>query len=432
MRGRVVVMVVAVAMLVVACRPHHWTAHDPGPRFRATGWFRTAQDGHRWWLVAPDGRPFYSSGVNHVTATGNDVDRVSGRCPYCEAIGSGYPSVDAWTNATVERLRAWGFNTIGSWSNDDRFGPHMPYTALLHMATDGDWFAPAFADHAAQVAAASVAPLRDDPNLIGWVTDSELRWGPDWRGSGQLLDDYLRLPEGSPGRVVADRHLGDPMGFVGELAGRYFSVTTTAIRAQDPHHLVLGIKQITQLTPPQLLEAARPWVDVFSVDDYTLIPGLDETIQASSPSYLPHDPTLQGIASIVQKPLLVMEYSFRAADAGVPNSYPPIFPVYADQQARAAAADEYLARRYASPWIVGDHWFEYVDEPVGGRFDTEDSNFGLVSSSDVPWTTLVDTLTARHAQAPDRVADGAPACWSWRRDARSGRVQCAESARPMH
>jgi len=303
----------------------------------------------------------------------------------------------------------------------------MPYTALLNMAAGDDWFAPAFRDHADQVAAESVAPHRDDPDLIGWATDSELRWGPDWRGTGQLLDDYLALPPGSPGRAVAEQHVGDPMGFVRVLADRYFSVTTQAVRRVDPHHLVLGVKQITQLTPPEVLEAARPWVDVFSVDDYQLVPGLDDAIHTRWPFYLPHDAGLRAIASGVRRPLLVMEYSFRAADAGVPNSYPPLFPVFPDQSARAAAADQYLRTMYATPWIVGDHWFEYVDEPPGGRFDGEDSNFGLVSSADRPWTTLVTTLTARHARAPDRRADPTPLCWSWRRVA-AGRAVCAEPA----
>ncbi len=429
MRARVVAVVVVLAVLLAACGPvGRGPGQGHGPRFRATGWFRTQYDGRRWWLVTPDGRPFYSAGINHVTAA-PDTDRVTGRCPYCDAIASGYPSVQAWTDATVRRLRGWGFNTIGSWS-DEGFAPRMPYTLLLHMATGGDWFAPDFVDHALAEAAGTVAAHRDDPNLVGWATDSELRWGPDWRGTGHLLDDYLQLPPGSPGRVVADRHVGDPMGFLRELAQRYFAVSTLAIRMQDPHHLILGVKQITQLTPIEVLEAARPWVDVFSVDDYTLVPGLDDTIHSTWPFYLPRDPTLRGIYAGVRKPLLVMEYSFRAADAGVPNSYPPIFPVFPDQAARAVAADEYLRRRYASPWMVGDQWFEYVDEPAGGRFDGEDSNFGLVSTADVPWSTLVATLTARHARAPDRLVDPAPRCWSWRRSAIRERVECAEREWP--
>ncbi len=326
--------VVALSMLVAACGPFgHGDWPLGGPALRATGYFHTAFDGHRWWLVAPDGRPFYSTGINHVAAD-NDTDRVTGTCPYCQAVAARYPSVDSWANTTVQRLRSWGINTIGSWSDVDRFAPRMPYTYLLGMASGDDWFSDAFAAHAAAVAAGAVTARRDDPNLIGWVTDSELRWGPDWRGQSQLLDDYAKLPPGSPGRAVADQHAGDPIGFLRVLADRYFRVTTEAIRAQDPHHLILGVKQITQLTPPAVLEAARPYVEVFSVDDYALAPGLADQIQQAWPMYLPHDPTLSAISRIVRRPLMVMEYSFRAADVGVPNSYPPIFPTLPTQAAR--------------------------------------------------------------------------------------------------
>jgi hypothetical protein len=292
------------------------------------------------------------------------------------------------------------------------------------MAGTDDWFSPAFEDRANAIAASSVAPRRDDPNLIGWVTDSELRWGPDWRGSDQLLDQYLALPVGSPGRTVADAHADDPRGFLRALATRYFRVTTTAIHAQDPNHLILGIKQITQLTPPEVLEAARPYVDVFSVDDYDLIPGLEQLIHDAQPMYLPRDPSFTAIHDIVRRPIMVMEYSFRAADAGVPNSYPPIFPTLATQADRADAFAGYVEHLYATPWVVGDHWFEYVDEPAGGRFDGEDSNFGLVDVHDQPWQTLVDRMTAVHRDAPDHRRDPRPACRSWERTA-SGRVRCS-------
>ena len=433
MRRRRIGMLAAVVVAVLALGAGLPAAADGASHarrtgFRATGFFHTAYEHHRWWLVTPDGRPFYSTGINHVGPTGNDTDRVTGRCPYCEAMDANYASVEAWTDTTLRRLHAWGINTIGTFSDNERFRTRMPYTSLLSMASGNDWFAPAFADRAAAIAAGTVADHRDDPNLIGWVTDTELRWGPDWRSGSELLDDYLQLPPGAPGRLVADAHVGDPRGFVRVLADHYFKVTTEAIHAQDPNHLILGVKQITQLTSAEVLEAARPYVDVFSVDDYQLIPGLDDIIRQAAPFYLPHDANLASIAAIVRKPIMVMEYSFRAADAGVPNSYPPIFPTLPDQTARAAAFSAYVRGLYSAPWIVGDHWFEYVDEPAGGRFDGEDSNFGLVSVADVPWSRLVNRMTFVHSLAPDRRIDRRPVCWSWQRDAR-GHVRCSERSR---
>ncbi len=368
--------------------------------FPATGFFRTAAARGRQWLVTPDGRPFYANGIDHVTASPDD-DRTTGRCPYCDAIVAGYPSLDAWADATVERLAAWGFNTLGAWSDTDRFASRMPYTVLLDMASGDDWFSPAFAENAAAIAASAVAPRRDDPNLVGWYLDSELRWGPDWRAQTTLLDEYLNLPPGAPGRTVAERHAGRPDRFLQVLAHRYFKVTTTAIRAQDPNHLILGCKMITQLTPRTVLRAARRYVDVLTVDDYTLLPGLDDAIQELWGPFAPRTPTLAAFYTLTRRPIMVAVYSFRAADSGLPNSWPPIFPVYATQQDRADAYAAYVEQLRQGPWIVGDFWFELVDEPGGGRFDGEDSNFGVLSTSDVPWQVLVDRMTAVHAASPD-------------------------------
>ena len=415
-----------VALPSAAANASHERSSDV---FHATGFFHASFEHHRWWLVAPDGRPFYSTGLNHVGPTGNDTDRTTGVCPYCEAMSANYPSVAAWADATVARMHAWGINTLGTFSDRDVFGPRMPYTSLLSMAGGNDWFSPDFEARAKTIAANSVAPHRDDPNLIGWVTDTELRWGPDWRGITEKLDDYAQLPPGTPGRAVADAHVGDPRGFLRALAHRYFEVTAEAIHEQDPNHLILGVKQLAQLTPAEVLQAARKYVDVFSIDDYQLTPGLDDAIHNAWPFYLPHDANLSSIYGVIRKPLMVMEYSFRAADAGVPNSYPPIFPTLANQAARADAFATYVQGLYATPWMVGDHWFEYVDEPAGGRFDGEDSNFGLVSVADVPWATLVDRISAVHAHAPDRLADHRPICWSWQRDAH-GRVRCSDPVVP--
>jgi hypothetical protein len=379
-------------------------ARQDGPLvFHATGFFRTAFARDRWWLVTPDGRPFYANGIDHVTPA-PDVDRTTDRCPYCDAVAAGYPDLDAWTTATVARLRSWGFNTLGAWSDIDRLGGAMPYTVLLDMASGDDWFAPAFEARARSIAASQVAPRRNDPNLVGWYLDSELRWGPDWRAQRQLLDDYLALPAGSPGQTVAARHAGDPDGFLRALARRYFDVTTRAVHAQDRNHLILGTKMITQLTPRTVLRMARKYVDVLTLDDYTLLAGLDDLIQETWGPFVPRTPSLVDFHTITRKPLIVAEYSFRAADAGVPNSWPPIFPVYATQQERADAYAAYVTTLHQAPWVVGDFWFEYVDEPAGGRFDGEDSNFGVVSTGDVPWETLVGRMTEIHAAAPDRMA----------------------------
>ncbi len=393
------------------------------PPFMATGFFHTAFKNGRWWLVTPDGYPFYISGVDHVSSS-PDVDRTTNQCPYCEAIAAQYPNVGAWETATVQQLRSWGFNALGPWSDSSLFDK-MPYTILLSMASGSDWFANSFVTNAYQQAKTQVAPYKNDPNLIGYFTDSELRWGPDWTSQLSLLDAYLRLPLGSPGRAVAMRYVHNPSGFETALAQRYFSVTTAAIRSVDPNHMILGVKMIAQLATKSLLEVASKYVDCFSIDDYTVIPLINNLLPSTWPSFIKVQDNLAGIYKFVHKPLIIGEYSFRASGGNDPNTWPPIYPTYPNQTARATAYTNYVSSLYKSPYIVGDFWFEYVDEPPGGRFDGENSDFGLVSTSNVPWTALVDAATQMHQNAPDRVADPNEICWLWQYT--TGGVTCKQT-----
>jgi len=368
-----------------------------------TGFFHAQQAGGRWWLVTPDGKPFYSLGVNHVTAS-SDTDQQTGKCPYCEAVAKDYPSTQAWVDATVKRLQRWGFNTVGAWSDDTTLGKQMPYTVLLDIGSGApDYFAPAFEARCAQVAKDTVAARKADPNLLGWFLDNELHWGPDWRSNETLLATYETLPAGSPGRVVADAHPGDPQGFLSALAQQYFKATTSAVRASDPNHMILGIRIISVLAPSEVVAAAGDWVDVMSVNNYEYNPGLPDELGKLFAPVLSTENWLADFYAQCHKPLLFSEFSYRAKDSGWPNTYPPIFPVLATQSDRADAYERYTLSSFAAPYVVGQHWFEFTDEPKGGRFDGENSNFGLVSTSDVPWETLVGRMTVLSASAPDRL-----------------------------
>jgi hypothetical protein len=406
--------------------------HHASPKaslsFRATGYFRIASADGRSWLVTPTGQPFYSSGIDHVTAS-PDVDQTTGQCPYCQTIAGEYPNLSDWATATVARLRSWGFNSLGAFSDDTTFGSQMPYSVQLGMASGDDWFAPSFVTNADQVAATQVAPLAHDPNLIGFYTDSELHWGPDGSDYQPVLDNYLALPAGSPGLAVAQQYVGNPNGFVYALATRYFQVTTAAVRMYDKNHLILGVKAEAQEIQPQLLEAAKPYVDVFSIDDYSLVNGIAQIIDKIWPQYLPVTSTFSDFEHYVRRPIMVGEYSFIASGPATPDTVPGVYAVYPTQAQRAAAYTNYIEPLYEhSPWVVGDEWFEYVDEPAGGRFDGENNNFGVVDVEDQPYQDLVTQMELAHSVAPDRVVTAGPTCDSWADG--TGGVVCTATTDP--
>ena len=65
----------------------------------------------------------------------------------------------------------------------------------------------------------------------------------------------------------------------------------------------------------------------------------------------------------------------------------------------AYSYDGYL--KESLPEAVGYHWFEWVDEPKEGRFDGENSNYGLVNIQDKPYQEFIETVKKVNAKAAE-------------------------------
>ena len=432
----------------------------------ATGFFRVfARDGLHW-LIGPDGGRFLSKGVNTVRF---DQDAIQGsqRVPYAEACQRQYGSEAAWRQAAAKRLIGWGFNTLGSWSDEAvaadaalAVTPNLDLGMTFAWQTNDtnpswpkqdfpDVFDAAFARHIAGRARELASPYADRANIIGWFIDNELRWCPDWRGPDELLLLFLKLLPSTPGRDAAlallrDRYrdfavfnavwrtpardwdelarvkeiappyqrkppyqrtdsdeaaadradphragfFADCDAFLALLAERYFALTTAAIKAADPNHLVLG-SRFAFPPPAAVIEAAARHVDVISFNCYG--PDADGALAAYAPT---------------GKPCLIGEFSFRAIDSGLPNSN-GAGPVVATQAERAAAYQNYARKALRHPQVVGLHWFEHADQPAEGRFDGENSNFGTVTIDDRPYELMTRAMTELNAEA-DALHETAP------------------------
>ena len=258
--------------------------------------------------------------------------------------------------------------------------------------------------------------------MIGYYLDNELRWGPDYRASTTYIEEYLMMPADAPGhakavaflhdryKTVADLnaawkltladwsgldtvHFASPYrapaswadsnAFVGLAAHRYFEVCHDAVRRQDPNHMILGCRDDMASSGLPVAEASRGLVDVWSVNYY--VP------RAFAPPL-----KMQYYAA--HAPILITEWSFRSRDSGLPNTE-GAGPVVATQSDRADKYREYMTDLLAQPYVVGAHWFEYVDEPAEGRFDGENSNYGLVNIHDDSYTVFDAVVKQVNAQA---------------------------------
>src|SRR3990167_4251115 len=157
---------------------------------------RPAQDKFAGWT---GGMPFEASGFFR-SDTGANQGRAfaSGRWFdfYKANLQRSYGQVApaAWRTLSQNRLQAWGFNTLGNWS-EPAFGSdtRMPFSIPLSIhgdyatiSTGVDWwgampdpFDPRFAMATERAVAIASRDHRDNPWLLGYFADNELAWaGP--------------------------------------------------------------------------------------------------------------------------------------------------------------------------------------------------------------------------------------------------------------
>ena len=452
----------------------------------ASGFFRTAKlrtpgGAARWMMLTPEGNPFFSIGVNAVQLDnsqtfvegrefmfaglppeGSALARFYGRQDSTESLpadagaqrGRGFGRgrtfdfyranlfrrdgedfEQEWLARTRRRLQSWGFNTIGSWSDDSvSDAARIPYTRTLHVSGDfaklsdgNDWWAgiadpfdPRFASALEATIESHARSTRGDPWLIGYFVDNELGWG-----NGAATDPVLRYalaysalagdgrqPAGHAKRAMIQmlktRHGGsvqalsaawqrkvdswdqllapvapddrpdggipavaaDLSAFLALHANRYFELVAGTLKRHDPDHLYLG-PRFAGRTPEALAACAR-WCDVVSFNLY--LPSLAVGFETEAFHRL-------------DKPALLTEFHFASTDRG--PFWSGVMPV-ARESERGPAYARMLASVLANPDFVGAHWFQYLDQPVTGRWlDGENGHLGLVAITDHPWEEFV-------------------------------------------
>ncbi|AXK56012.1 beta-galactosidase [Pseudomonas protegens] len=511
---------------------------DKGPSFKASGFFRTEKRDGRWFLVTPQGHPFYSLGVNTVAPDnsqtyvagrewmfsalpkdgeplashygegdnrgGNGADRgrgynagrwydfyranlqrtysapcavaseapaeVSGTepkpaAPEAAAVPCATPTFDErrWVSHTLDRLQAWGFNTIGNWSAPALgAADRVPYTLPLSIvgdyasiSTGSDWwggmpdpFDPRFAMATERAVAIAARDHRDDPWLIGYFADNELAWagpGNDPQARYALAYGTLRLTTDVPAKRAFLKQLRDKYrnqaglskawgidlsawelmedpGFVPPqpspehpeieadfkyfqkvFAETYFKTIADSLKWHAPNHLLLGGR--FAVSNPEAVAACAQYCDVLSFNMYTLKPqdGQDFAYLRS-----------------LDKPVLVTEFNFGSRDRG------PFWggvTELAREEDRGPAYANFLKQAVSEPSIVGVHWFQYLDQPVTGRLlDGENGHFGLVGITDVPFQGFVDNVRKSNLQAIEQLA----------KETQKARVQAQQAGAAEH
>src|SRR5438552_2621175 len=89
------------------------------------------------WLVRPDGHPFFSLGVCNVRMGASREEFDPDNPGY--AAWQHYGDAAEWGQATVKRLKSWGFTTIGAWSDFQTLKEvqrnDMTFIPVLHIGS---------------------------------------------------------------------------------------------------------------------------------------------------------------------------------------------------------------------------------------------------------------------------------------------------------
>jgi hypothetical protein len=145
--------------------------------------FSIQQTESGWWLLSPEGKPFFSLGVCVVTE-GTSRSAFDSENPGYAA-WQHYPSSNAWADATLQRLKSWKFTTVGGWSDLATLRRSkeqtLCLTPVLHIGSTAgapwwDMWDPAIVTRMDAVACEQILGVRDDPRLLGYYTDNEMGW----------------------------------------------------------------------------------------------------------------------------------------------------------------------------------------------------------------------------------------------------------------
>jgi hypothetical protein len=401
---------------------------------RSHRWRVTVENGVHW-LLAPSGEKFYGSGVNGVDA-GSPPEEVDGRPAYY--LWNLYGSVDQWAQTVRDRLGRWGFNHLGAWNFAvEQIG--LPYVANLDLGrwSEALWFDafdPALPARVRECAERLTAPHRDIGLRIGYFPDNEVGWwntslfefylSKGWenhtkrllwqllhdRYHGEwpaLLKDWVPMPAASGFESLRDAgvalrlrpggagiHLVNRFTFL--CAERYYQLMHDGLRAADPQALIFS-DRLPIYYSQDAVRAMAPYVDIIAVN-YDL-DGPD--------SWLAHY-FFEGLAALTGKPVWISEFFCAAMENRSGNKNTGHLLKVATQTERAKVVQQALQNFARFAHIIGTHWFQYYDEPQGGRSDGEDYNMGLVDIYDQPYEELVASFARTNSTLHDVHAHAEP------------------------
>jgi hypothetical protein len=418
---------------------------------KTTGFFHVEQKSDRWFLVDPAGNACFHLGLCGANPS-DDYTLVKGREAAYEWLPAhegefatafqkdsggkalsfyvanvirktGQPyDLEAFTARLIPRLRKWGFNAFGAFSEVGEHAQqaaqfprvaHLPlneWDGIPRLPGIGETFDPFDEKNRARLEEnmAKTLPAHvNDPLIIGyfivnepiyeniphlvptldgkyackrrfvqWLSDKyptiaayNSAWESDAASFDDLKDRVLNVKSAAAKQDVRD--------FTGVFLEEYFRLITESYRRHDPKHLLIGCRlQPGTINDEQLCHLAGKYLDVMSFNYYTN--GVDKDF-------------LRRIYGWTGgRPMMMSEFFWGASkESGLAGGRE-----VATQQERGLAYRNYVEQCASLGFVVGIEWFTLIDQSVTGRwfqgFDGERANTGILAVTDRPWKGMLE------------------------------------------
>lgn len=390
-------------------------------------------DAGKFWFREQDGDRFLSLGLNHIDSHTYNPPAGS---DYYDALGEIFAGdIAKWRASAFSIMRSAGFNTIGAWSHPKLNDGTMLETPILYVAGHAkermlSGLRPDFEDTVRANVRTILAAMDSTDRILGVFLDNEMAWygKSPWDPNPRytMLEEAMTLPAHNPERravveFLQSRHvsaeafaaaweidaapwdalspaalqrsrtaaaMADREALIEAAAESFYERAARVVRAEMPGVLVLGTR-FAGNAPDGVIRACGKHCDVVSFNNYRATPTADEELLARY--------WLLG-----GKPLMITEYGWRGAEnaSGNRNSR-GAGSIVKTQRERGENYASFVSATLARPMVVGMHWFEWADQSPQGRFDGEDSNYGLVDIRNVPYADVAERMAATNARAAE-------------------------------
>jgi len=413
-----------------------------GPKFKATGNFRTKKIADKWWIINPDGNLFWSSGVNgagrlNVATPTNGREHFFEELP--EKISSnnkyfiknsylyglknlhrkyGENSEGKYIATALNRMKSWGLNTLGGWSAET-IGTYpedikLPYTVYINEIYPAinqkfpDVFDPRWKDNVEQKIKEKAAFVKNDPYFFGFFINNEIHWGTPY----SLAVNTLAKGKSSAGKKVYVSLLKDKLKtiehFNNKTDSRFKSwnnLLNTKVKPNSiKYHLIKDINELhyrnmTQVyfkTTKNLIETYAPgklylgcrWhgnhknkINVSIAAKYVDI--LSFNAYENEIENYPYPP------EEIDKPFIISEFNFGSLDRG---KFFTGLGYASSQRNRGEKYRNFIEGALKNPKMVGAHWFMWANSTTAGRGNGENASCGLVSMTDQIYYDLISYM----------------------------------------